>query len=778
MAILRGFPPSNTISPSVRITEKDLSFIAPQQSFHRAGLVGFASKGPINIPTVVRSSRELHTLFGQPHPESGDPYLLYAAEQYLMVSNELFIIRVADQSEVSDERAIAAEIDVPTAGGLIALQSDTAGPYVFATDSFFRWKLNGVLSSKTLVVLADSYSADELADALNSQLEENPSHGIRFTVNGGKIAVETTFAYGPTAELELVSVQDAIYGPDSVTGLGTGMTPGATTGTVDRYPNDGYHTAGTYDLTGLSDLNLQIVVDGTDNVLIDNRVQVIDLAALEGGSRTVAAIVTEINSQITDGTIPGGFVASATGNNLTLTTLHSGRDAKLLVKTSSSAAALFGFDGITARGGPIDTTGVSGASGSEAFAIVHGSPTSTTSSFTILADSPGIEGNNTQVVIKNNIRENNFTVEVYSNGVQVEAWGNLTKDQTSRYYVETFLATASDYIRVIDNTEVGAPPLGGTYNLSGGTDGIPTDPDAQDKLLIGNSTGFTGMFGLSEPEQIDIDLIAVPGHSSTTVVTALLDICMARGDALAIIDPPFGLTVNEITQWQNGTHPLNNARFDSDFGALYWPWVKVRDTFNGVDVWCPPSGSAMAVIARSDFLGAPWMAPAGTLRGIVPGITDVFSRPTLEERDLMQGFRNAINPIVQFSDGSNFMVWGQKTLQRTPTSLDRINVRRLMFAIEKRIRAESRTLLFEPHDEAFRERFVQIAEGILREVQVGRGISAFIVKADEELNTPDVIDRNEFRARIGIVPVKSVEYIFLEFSLHRTGSFSEGTDTF
>ena len=40
MAILKGFPPSNTISPQVRFTEKDLSFIAPQQSFHRAGLVG------------------------------------------------------------------------------------------------------------------------------------------------------------------------------------------------------------------------------------------------------------------------------------------------------------------------------------------------------------------------------------------------------------------------------------------------------------------------------------------------------------------------------------------------------------------------------------------------------------------------------------------------------------------------------------------------------------------------------------------------------------------
>ncbi len=284
---------------------------------------------------------------------------------------------------------------------------------------------------------------------------------------------------------------------------------------------------------------------------------------------------------------------------------------------------------------------------------------------------------------------------------------------------------------------------------------------------------------MSEPEQIDLDLVAVPGHSSTGVVLALIDMCQnMRMDCLAIIDAPFGLTVKEIIHWQNGAHPLNTTRFDSDFAALYWPWVKIRDTFNNVDVWAPPSGSVMAVYARSDSLSAPWFAPAGVNRGIVPGITDVFSRPTLEERDLMYGNRNAINPIVQYADFQDFVVWGQKTLQRKPTALDRVNVRRLMFAIEKRIRSASRRLLFEPHDEIFRERFIEIATRILRQVQIERGLTAFIIKADEEINTPDVIDRNEFRARIGIQPTRAVEFMFLEFSIHRTGSFEAGSDTF
>jgi hypothetical protein len=287
------------------------------------------------------------------------------------------------------------------------------------------------------------------------------------------------------------------------------------------------------------------------------------------------------------------------------------------------------------------------------------------------------------------------------------------------------------------------------------------------------------MFALSEPEQTDIDIIACPGHSSTTVVTELIRVCADyRQDCLAIIDPPFGLTVQEIIHWQNGVHPLNTVRLDSDFAALYWPWVKIRDNFNGIDVWVPPSGSIMAVYANSDNIAAPWFAPAGVTRGQVPGITDVFSRPTLAERDLMYGNRNAINPIVQFTDLTGFLVWGQKTLQRLPTALDRVNVRRLMFTAEKRIRGASRQLLFDPNDELFQARFVSLATGILREIQVGRGITDFVILADSTINTPDVVDRNEFRARIGIQPTRAAEFIFIEFSVNRTGSFADSTGGF
>ncbi len=801
MAILTGFPPSNTISPSVRIAEKDLSFIAPEQSSHRAGLIGFASKGPINLPTPISTSRQLHTVFGNPHPDVGDPFLIYAADQYLLVANELFVVRVGDEDPVSDEQALTAAVDIPAAGSLVEIESATAGPYVFNEDSFFRWKLNGQLSDKTLVVLANltGYNVDDLVEALNDQLDTE-NDGIEFYESGSStLGVRTTWAYGPASSLEFVSVQNAIYGgsvsdPDSIrdnpTGLGTDMERASVTGTQQSYPAVSGGTSGTWDFSGITNANIQIVLDGTDNVLIDQTVQTIEFGSVDFPTDTFAStqdLVDYINDQKVEngGPLPGGWTAIAgspggvAGDTVTFVTNSHGVDARLLIKAESTLDAALGLSTLTKSGATPE--GVTGAVDIETYGKVVGDENTTGEiTFQLKADSPGIDGNYTQVVITNDIYDRNFVIEVYNNSVQVESWGGLTKNEASRFYVETYLALVSDYLRAVDDTTVGAGPLPGTYTLSGGTDGIPADPDAQDALLIGNPIGYTGMYALSEPEQVNIDLVAIPGHSSTAVVSALLEFAQVyRQDCLAIIDPPFGLTVKEVVSWQNGAHPLNLKRFDSDFGALYWPWVKIYDGYNRVDVWCPPSGSIMAVIARNDFLAAPWFAPAGLTRGQVPNISDVYARPTLAERDLMYGNRNAVNPIVQFADVQGFVVFGQKTLQRTPTALDRVNVRRMLFYVEKQIRIASRQLLFDPNDEIFRQRFVQIATDVLRLVQVGRGITDFIIKADEEINTPDVIDRNEFRARIGIQPTRAVEFMFIEFSIHRTGSFATaGAETF
>ena len=790
MATLRSFPASNTISPSVRITENDLTFVSPTTSFHRVALIGFASKGPINTPTSVSSLTDLATKFGNPHPDTGDPYMIYAAQQVLKVSSEVIITRVADTDPTSASQATSASATIPATGGIVDIIGSStgdptpgSGDYEFNKDYYFSWKLNGILASKVLVIPGDSvtpitYSLSQLVDLLNNQLNSSVD-GIEFYATGvDTLGLRSVWAFGSTSSIELVSHQDTIYGGvDSIVGMGTLMTQAEITGTKDHYPEDAYTSAGTWNFTGIDADVLanafQVVITGTGNATIDNVVQVIDLSALANASWTTADVVSEINTQITDPNFPGGFEVNDDGSDhLVFTTKAYGSGSKLLIKSESTMDIIFGLSNATATGtSPVKVSG--GGTTDEGGKITGSSNTSGNVSFTVYADSPGIEGNETRVVITNNPYDGTFQIQVYNNGQQVEAWGNLTKNQLSSFYVESYINTVSNFIRISDNTALGAPPANTSaagIALTGGTDGIPVDPEDQDSLIIGNATAGTGLYTFSEPEQIDIDLVAVPGRSSPAVITKLIELCESyRQDALAIIDPPFGLTPEEITQWANGTSPLNpSAYLNSDFAALYYPWVEMTDAFNSINVWVPPSGSVLAAICQSDAISGPWYAPAGLTRGAVPNINNVFSRPTLAERDLMYGNNNAINPIITYPDISGFVIWGQKTLQRTPTALDRVNVRRMLFYVEKSIKSIAKQYLFEPNNAATRSAFITACSQVLTRLVSQNGAEDFVIKCDEELNTSDVIARNELRARIGIVPVYAIEFIFIEFNLVRS----------
>ena len=138
----------------------------------------------------------------------------------------------------------------------------------------------------------------------------------------------------------------------------------------------------------------------------------------------------------------------------------------------------------------------------------------------------------------------------------------------------------------------------------------------------------------------------------------------------------------------------------------------------------------------------------------------------------MYGNQNAINPIVSFPDLASFVIWGDKTLQRAPTFLTRIPVRRLMYVIEKQIRRQCRSLLFEPHDNIFHQQFKRIASTVLNRILLGRGIYDYIIDDSWALNTNAVVGRNEFRANIGVQPIPTVEFMFLQFSLHRKGDWA------
>jgi hypothetical protein len=153
---------------------------------------------------------------------------------------------------------------------------------------------------------------------------------------------------------------------------------------------------------------------------------------------------------------------------------------------------------------------------------------------------------------------------------------------------------------------------------------------------------------------------------------------------------------------------------------------------------------------------------------VVSGI-DIAYGPTPGEMDLLYGDGNAVNPIARFpKDG--IVVWGQRTLQRAPTALDRVNVRRLMLYLRKVISTASRYLVFEPNDEKTWTLFGQLVVPYLNDVRQRRGLYDFRVKCDEDTNTPEVIDRNEMHAQIFLKPVKAAEFIQIDLIITSTGA--------
>ena len=268
---------------------------------------------------------------------------------------------------------------------------------------------------------------------------------------------------------------------------------------------------------------------------------------------------------------------------------------------------------------------------------------------------------------------------------------------------------------------------------------------------------------LSNQDEYDINMLAMPGvlhsiHSSVT--NAGVDMCEERGDTFFVMD------LNTVDSSIN-TAISNVDGLDTNYAAVYYPWVKVLDSSTNKPILVPPSVIVPGAIAASDRIGAEWFAPAGLNRGILGNVIEAKIRLNQSERDDL--YNNKINPIATFPQ-TGVCIWGQKTLQERSTALDRINVRRLLITLKKFIASSSRYLVFEQNTLQTRTRFLNIVNPYLESVQSQQGLYAFRVQMDESNNTPTVIDRNELVGAIYLQPTKTAEFIVLDFNVMPTGA--------
>jgi len=286
-------------------------------------------------------------------------------------------------------------------------------------------------------------------------------------------------------------------------------------------------------------------------------------------------------------------------------------------------------------------------------------------------------------------------------------------------------------------------------------------------------------------EQIQYTLIATPAYPE--LMPNMIALSNERNNTLFVVgDTPMRLpgTGTDVANWATNNGGLGLITEDglvsaSQYMATFYPSCQTTD-LGGNPVVQPPSHMMMRTIIRSDEVSYPWLAPAGTRRGVIDNATAIgyIDAATGEfiQINVGQGLRdvlyeNDINPIT-FIPGVGITNFGNKTTTSITSSLDRINVSRLVAFLRGRLEEIGKLYLFEPNDEITRSEITNTINSLMIDLIAKRGIYDYLVVCDLSNNTPARIDRNELWVDIAIEPVKAVEFIYIPLRLKNTGEIS------
>lgn len=362
-----------------------------------------------------------------------------------------------------------------------------------------------------------------------------------------------------------------------------------------------------------------------------------------------------------------------------------------------------------------------------------------------------------------NLRRSGFNVKRYvKNHIDTTATNQLLNEPMSSYYPDRWVTEAP-------NTVAGVGQFG---------------RKAQRAVVLKALTEtIQSNQGIRQPDTVIFNLLSCPGYLETT--SALVGLNTDNGEtAFIVADSPARLTpdATSLSNWGNNTA---GAAIDGEDGlietnaysAVYYPWGYTQD-LTGNNVVVPPSHIMLRTIALNDNVSYPWFAPAGVRRGgvtnassvgYVDPVTGEFNTVALNlgQRDTLAAVH--VNPITYLA-GTGLVAYGQKTRQLVASSLDRINVARLVIYLRYQLNQLAKPFVFEPNDTITRNEIKQQVEKLLLELVGQRALYDYLVVCDTSNNTPARIDRNELHVDIAIEPVKAVEFIYIPMRLENTGA--------
>lgn len=726
----------NYVSPGVYTIEKDISDFAPSINTSIVGIVGFSDKGPTNEATLITSQNQLLRTFGEPR-EGLPGQALEGALEILEQTNSLYFVR-AIRDDATDASA-GMSFGVPPA----VVVSGAATQSNMNADSF------GVTSALTLrVQVYDNLGVAQFASPKDFVIPagtstESQVDALRSVIGGGLDADDVGVFDDDSTNAGGLGLSGAIVG--SFAGSGAYMEVSACKGITF---NEAEGVSALRAVAAQHNQNSTFGVSGA----YASAVKVYGATLEKTGTNSVAY---RIQSQYPGTGYNGGTRTNgdASGNSITINGLGS-QNFSVVVNENGTALETFKTSFV--------------ASGAFIEDVINTGLTNLTSD-----------------VIKGNIVKNDADVAITKLTRFTDNTATLTG--ATNFALTTRWISPDDY----DDNPGGLTPATKTgtetngvrfnklvqaasVNLAGGTsigaDDSTVTEDQRATALIGDASvdPKTGMKALDDPT-INVGIALVPGVYTQSVQNELVTLAETTQDFLALLAPPYAIgTAQDAIDWTNGkstsTAGSRSAPINSSYAAVYWPHVKVFSVFDGKDRFLDPSIFAARQMAYTDSVADSWFAPAGFQRGRLTKPTEVEVKLNQGDRDSLYSGGNVVNPIVSFPL-QGITIFGQRTTQRSPTALDRINVRRLMIFIRKVILLATQRFVFEPNDEFTWAQIEGVLNPFLDDIRRRRGITEFRVVCDETVNTPLRVDRNELWTKVLVKPTKTAEILIFEINV-------------
>jgi phage tail sheath protein FI len=721
---------ANFVSPGVYVIEKDISDYPAQINSSVVGIVGFADRGPIaginnQKATLVTSQQGLIDTFGEP-AEHIKGQALEGALEILEATNSMRFIRVADSSRL----AASAAVSLGGCPAVLVSGTQSAPIYPEGHEGAANYGMSAIgsadstTSSVRFVVTAYDNNRTKIVDSRT------------YTVPPSTISASSS--EGATTIEALKKVIGGSLDSDRVGAFAEANTVDASSFLV------GMAAGGTATL----EATMEILDDGGTLWHPAEGLQVIDLKGAK--SATDASSVTA-----------SGVTADPSATSYLVKSLWPGAGYNAGTKadgTTSGVSFEVGVNGSFNAQEQVNNLGVAAESfiaGTTSSAFLENELGTTyddrTSNYVIANFAAGGGG-------------------AYDDTVAVTPLASFEKHLDSLYGAGVTLTGGQGTATGVAINPRFVKLVQGTYNLASGDSGIPTAAADVATAVIGavqSDGGKTGIEALDDPI-LNVSIALAPGPGvgdNQTIQNGLITVAERTTDFLALISPPYAVgKPGDAIDWSNGFATSRTAAVNSSYCAMYWPWLKVFQVFDGKDRWLAPEIYGARQMGVTDAVADPWFAPAGFVRGRLTKPTDVEVILNQGDRDSMYSGGNCINPVVNFPQ-NGIAIFGQRTTQRQPTALDRINVRRMMIYIKKVILASTQRLVFEPNDKFTWTRVEQLINPLLDDIMRRRGITEFKVICDETTNTPIRVDRNEMWCKVLIKPTKTAEIVIFELNL-------------